>query len=73
MVNTDYISSVQSQTFFFVILFEYKSLAVVVTPTLNVSREFSVWINFSTGYIKILQLKYFEWIIVYNNTRPYNQ
>ena len=34
----------------------------IVTPTLNVSRKFSMCIIFSTGYIKIYNLNTFEWI-----------
>jgi hypothetical protein len=32
-------------------------LANVVTPTLNVSRKFSMCVKFSTGYIKIYNNK----------------
>jgi len=35
---------------------------VRVIPILNVSRKFSMCIIFSTGYIKIYNIKIFEWI-----------
>jgi len=38
----------------------------IVTPTLNVSRRFSMCIIFSTGYIKNLQLKYIRMNSLYN-------
>jgi len=33
---------------------------IIVTPILNISRKFSMCIIFSTGYIKIYNVNYFE-------------